>query len=182
MSCSGAETQTAIAFAIDDTRLVTVAHSFNEARSFQLVGPDGKVHQASLTFLDEVKDIALIELQERAKESLRLSEDVSGDSVSFVRFEGASVNLQQASLLRQVTVSVDDGPGRLMLELDASVQQGDSGSPVLNANGEAVGMVFGISKQEQGKSWALASEEILAAADATPDEGARLACNDSRSL
>jgi S1-C subfamily serine protease len=68
--------------------------------------------------------------------------------------------LLHAQLLRRITANVRDAPGaaaqvRPALELRTTVEQGDSGAPVLDLNGRVVGMVFAQASDRDDRAYAL---------------------------
>ena len=49
---------------------------------------------------------------------------------------------------------------RQVLELAASLQAGDSGSALIDAGGEVVGIAFAVSSEQDGVAYALATSEL----------------------
>ena len=80
------------------------------------------------------------------------------------------VAIKQATVLRSVSATLDGEGHRQAVELSASIDPGDSGAPVVDADGHAVGMVFASSRRDD-RGWAVAAAELEAAIAAVADEG-----------
>ena len=140
---------------------------------------------ASVAGLDERRDVALlryeVETAELEPETRPLplgdagSEDIArtllalGYSSSGVKREGTvGAPKANAGILSQITNFGPDSYGR-NLEMDAAIDPGDSGGPVLNASGEVIGMIRAAARRSQagetvvGTFYAVHADEIRAA-------------------
>jgi S1-C subfamily serine protease len=116
-------------------RVVTVAHVLGPGD----VRVDGR--PATVVRRDERLDLAV------------LSAPVDGPPV---RFGGTS-----EAVVRHAAARIDGGAWRRpVLELRAEVADGDSGRPVLGADGRVVGVVFARSSRA-GRAWAVDSSAIV---------------------
>jgi len=140
---------------------------------------------ATITGLDEQRDLAILrydtgnaELEPDAK-PLPLgnagSDDIAktllalGYSSSGVKREGTVGSPKaNAGILSQITNFGPDSYGR-NLEMDAAIDPGDSGGPVLNAKGEVIGMIRAAARRSEagqtvvGTFYAVHADEIRAA-------------------
>ena len=113
-------------------RVVTVAHVL-DAPGDVLV--DGR--RATVVRRDERLDLAV------------LAAPVDGP---VARFGGTS-----RDVVRRANARVDGSAWRRpVLELRTEVEVGDSGTPVLSADGRVVGVVFARSNERSGRAWAVA--------------------------
>ncbi|MYC32702.1 MAG: trypsin-like peptidase domain-containing protein [Chloroflexi bacterium] len=165
--------------------IVTVAHVVSGRDQVIVRQATAPTFVASVAGLDERRDVALLryeietaELEPDAK-PLPLgdagSDDIAGTllalgySSSGVKREGTVGSPKaNAGILSQITNFGPDSYGR-NLEMDAAIDPGDSGGPVLNANGEVIGMIRAAARRSEagetvvGTFYAVHADEIRAA-------------------
>ena len=165
--------------------IITVAHAVSGRDQVIVRQATAPTFVATVAELDERRDVALLryntenaELEPDAK-PLPLgdasSDDIAktllalGYSSSGVKREGTVGSPKaNAGILSQITNFGPDSYGR-NLEMDAAIDPGDSGGPVLNANGEVIGMIRAAARRtEQGSAvvgtfYAVHADEIRAA-------------------
>ena len=165
--------------------IITVAHAVSGREQVIVRQATAPTFVATVAELDERRDVALLryntenaELEPDAK-PLPLgdagSDDIAktllalGYSSSGVKREGTVGSPKaNAGILSQITNFGPDSYGR-NLEMDAAIDPGDSGGPVLNANGEVIGMIRAAARRtEQGSAvvgtfYAVHADEIRAA-------------------
>ena len=165
--------------------IITVAHAVSGRDQVIVRQATAPTFVATVAELDERRDVALLrydtensELEPDAK-PLPLgdagSDDIAktllalGYSSSGVKREGTVGSPKaNAGILSQITNFGPDSYGR-NLEMDAAIDPGDSGGPVLNANGEVIGMTRAAARRtEQGSTvvgtfYAVHADEIRAA-------------------
>ncbi|MGZ4786725.1 MAG: MarP family serine protease, partial [Acidimicrobiales bacterium] len=78
------------------------------------------------------------------------------------------------SIARQIDATgrdIYDGAStrRQVLELAASLRPGDSGSALIDASGEVIGVAFAISTDQAGVAYALATSELTPLLDGPHD-------------
>ncbi len=167
-NCRGLAHQRATAVRLADDLAATVAHAFLvddelSVNDFEVFTSDGKLIGADLIYLDAETDLALLRLAEPGP-SLALAsydEDSSARFVTFAPPDGP-FSVRTIEIVRLVEVTLDGDGARQALELDGVVAPGDSGSPVLDDDGEVLGVVFAASKTDD-IGWAIASFEVEAA-------------------
>jgi S1-C subfamily serine protease len=155
----------ATAFAISKTRAVTVAHVVGARRTVLVAAPGEKAHRVRVLRTDARLDLALLDvpgLRAPVFGSERLEDGLYG---WVLVLRGDQRPLLHAQLLRRITANVRDAPGaaarvRPALELRTTVQQGDSGAPVLDLNGRVVGMVFAQASDRDDRAYALDASAI----------------------
>ena len=165
--------------------IVTVAHVVSGREQVIVRQATAPTFIASVEGLDERRDLALLRYDtgdtqlEPGARTLPLgdagSDDIAGTllalgySSSGVKREGTVGSPKaNAGILSQITNFGPDSYGR-NLEMDAAIDPGDSGGPVLNANGEVIGMIRAAARRSEagqtvvGTFYAVHADEIRAA-------------------
>jgi serine protease Do len=136
----------------EDGYIITNDHVVGRAQEISVTMTDGSKHPAKLIGTDPVTDLALIKIDaDKSLPYLKLgdSDDVIvGEwSIAF----GNPFGLFSASAKPTVTVGVisathvflEQREGRVyrnMVQTDAAINQGNSGGPLVNSNGEVIGI------------------------------------------
>lgn len=173
--------------------ILTNAHVVQGATEIIVSTPDGGDHPAELIGLDELSDLALLKLDRE------LPIPRFGDSDRLVTGEPAiAIGNPFGYLLSNaeptVTVGVISGVGRHilptafgggrsggeqtiyadMIQTDASINPGNSGGPLVNADGEVIGVnstIFSKSGGSEGLGFAIPANRALRIASQLRDEG-----------
>jgi S1-C subfamily serine protease len=170
-------------FRVSDRLLVTAAHPFEDIRSFELLDVNAETVEADLVARRSEKDLALLWLRQPASTaSVTLaSEPVPADTpVQIVTFDReGNLFVQEGRALRRANVTLDGEDRRKAIELDAHIEAGDSGAPVLFED-RVVGVVFAASRGKES-GWAVSQPEIeLLIAEMSDDPvPIKLGCSDS---
>ncbi|MEE9207804.1 MAG: trypsin-like peptidase domain-containing protein [Gemmatimonadota bacterium] len=167
-------------FAIDDSGLIlTNDHVVRDADSIVVADNRGRVFQASVVGSDPLTDVALLKIPagEVAPAPLGVSSDIMvGEPAIAI---GNPFGYLLASSEATVTVGVISGVGRdfrgqdesLMADLvqtDASINPGNSGGPLVNAEGEVIGInssIFSRSGGSEGLGFAIPIDRALRVAE-----------------
>ncbi len=168
-------------FAVDDEHVVTNAHVVAGAREVDLRTNDGRAVSATVVVFDAERDLALLHAPGHELRPLDLAEAAVGDSVAVIGYPGGQTEPRVApvSIERWVTGIGRDiyGSGpieRALYFLAAELRSGDSGAPVIDADGRAVGVVFAVSPDVPTAAYALTVSElraVIAAERSTGDAG-----------
>ena len=165
--------------------IVTAAHMVEGREQVLVRQASAPVLNAVVVGLDERRDVALLQYDtERAQlapfaNPLPLG-DASIDDIArpllALGYSGSGVKREgtvgspkaNAGILSQITNFGADSYGR-NLEMDAAIDPGDSGGPVLNTQGEVIGMVRAAAREAEaggtvvGTFYAVHADEIRAA-------------------
>lgn len=154
-------------FAIDEHTVITNAHVVAGGEEIAMTSWDGHDVDATGAGMSVRHDLALLDTRERVPvEPLELADadPARGAEVVVVGYpDGGRITVQADATVIDV---VDGGEYDEMLSdvvvpdrvvrLDAeSVRPGSSGGPVLNADGEVVGVIFGLDLQRTGEALAV---------------------------
>jgi S1-C subfamily serine protease len=165
-------------FAVSDDLIVTNAHVVAGGREVALRDRDGRLRAATVVVFDKDRDLALLELAGHGLTVLPRGDAVVGDPSVVVGFPGGQLEarLAPARVERAVTgigrdIYDRDRTERALLFLASELRSGDSGAPVVSAEGEIVGVVFAVSPDVPTAAYALAMSEIDALLAAPRDPG-----------
>ena len=152
--------------------VVTNAHVVAGTSTVQVQTAGGEVYEATVTAIDTVRDLALLDAPGLTVSELHVSSPRGGDA-AVVLARGVddsgepSIEPIVAGIERTINITISDiyGQGRFGrrgLELDADIGPGDSGAPVINAEGAVVGLVFSSSRGKPDVAYAISSVELAA--------------------
>lgn len=167
-------------------RVVTNAHVVAGVDRPQVsVGGVGRLYAGRVVLFDPVRDLAVIAVPDLPAPALRLGTDLDPDDSAVVagfpldgpyRLDAARV--RDVIEARGEDIYGERSSVREVYSLFARVQPGNSGGPLLSANGRVVGVVFAKSLDDDSTGYALTLDEsrpVLEAAEgaSTPvDAGA----------
>jgi len=137
---------------IIDAHVVTAHHVTENLSTIYIILPDGSISPATITGSCQYSDIAVLTLEdELVIESLVLADSASvkiGEPVVTIGNPFDLTETLTSGIVSQTNRFVDiefDQQGRWManlIQFDAAVNSGNSGSPLLNSEGEVIGMVI----------------------------------------
>jgi S1-C subfamily serine protease len=179
----GLATKVGAGFAIDENLVVTVAHTLRGAKHISATDGAGREHPAVPVVIDHRTDIAILRLSSapsvdsgaavfaapqvgRATIRRRHTGEARQEKVAVTVSQIAPINIEEpidkATYQRRGFVARSSGP---------TIAAGDSGSPVLNANGAVVGMVFATDTATGLTAYGVSATELRRAVDALPPSG-----------
>jgi S1-C subfamily serine protease len=160
--CDG-QTSTGSAFALEvdgEVVLLTNRHVVDRASSIGVRSLAGGPRERVASYrVSQTRDVAVLTLADDSIQpaALTAAERVSnGAPIQIVGFPGGRPAAARGTVAQQVSER---------LVLDVSVQQGSSGSPVVDADGEVVGQV--VARTEDGQGLALRISEVVEAVGST---------------
>jgi S1-C subfamily serine protease len=149
--------------------VVTNRHVIDQPRRVSVNTWDGRQLDADVTGIAVDSDLALLQLEDVADlpvARLRTSDVRPGEPVVVVGFpEGGPLTVASGEALGLVDGRVLGEPADV-LRIDATIRQGNSGGPVLDAAGKVVGVVFA-SEVERGTALAVPAATLVERLDAT---------------
>jgi len=148
-----------------DGRLITNAHVVEDSDRVMVTLKDGRELEGRVVGIDRVTDIAAIEIEAANLPTVQL-----GTSADLVPGEWAIAIGNPLGLDNTVTVGIISALGRTsrqvgipdkrvsFIQTDAAINPGNSGGPLLNADGEVVGINTAIRADAQGLGFAIPIE------------------------
>lgn len=147
-------------FAIGENCIVTNAHVIENVHSITLTSYEGDKYTASLLGIDEDKDIAVLVIKDASFPYLKmanLSTVKIGDDIYAI---GAPKGM--AYTLTKGTVSAKERivENESFIQIDAAINEGNSGGPMLNDAGEVLGMNTMKMTDSEGIGLAIPADRI----------------------
>ncbi|SEJ46275.1 S1 family peptidase [Demequina mangrovi] len=136
---------TGTGFALDSHTLVTNRHVVADAKRITITTYDGRSIAATAASTTTVADIAIITTEESlgSAYAFRAQEDpVEGDVITVVGYPNGGRLTSTAGVVLGPTTDPLGGAVGTVLATSASVEQGSSGSPVLDEDGRVVGVIY----------------------------------------
>ena len=143
-------------------QVVTNAHVVEDATDIQVMLYDGSVLEAELVQQDPTRDLAVLQIEGEDLPAARLglSADVEvGDEVLAI---GNALGLGDTPTVTTGIVSALERELQLsgsrltrLIQTDAAINPGNSGGPLVNANGEVIGVNTAIAGNAEGIGFAI---------------------------
>ncbi|MGD1715285.1 HhoA/HhoB/HtrA family serine endopeptidase [Dapis sp. BLCC M172] len=155
-----------------DGRLITNAHVVDGADTVKVTLKDGRVFDGQVKAVDSLTDIAIIKI-----EATDLPEVSMGKSEQLIPGQWAIAIGNPLGLDNTVTVGIISAIDRTssqvgipdkrvrFIQTDAAINPGNSGGPLLNAQGEVIGINTAIRADAQGLGFAIPIETAKRIAD-----------------
>jgi S1-C subfamily serine protease len=161
------QNQTGSGFVVATDRVVTNAHVVAGVTEPIVEVPGGAALPGRVVYFDPAKDLAVIAVNGLPADPLPLAENLPRGTVGVVDGYpyGGPFSTKPAKVLSVGTTSVDDiygaaGGNREIYTLAADVREGNSGGPLLSADGAVAGVVFAKSADIANVGYALTMTEL----------------------
>lgn len=156
-------------FVVGTNLVVTNAHVVTGAEAALVHPPQGLPRDAEVVAFDADRDLALLAVDDLGLPALAHGPGSIGSSALVIGHPGgqqaqrpapARIDRRREAIGRDI---FDDRPAtRRVLVLAADLERGDSGAPVLDAEGRVVGVVFAVSPDRPTTAFALDHTELEA--------------------
>lgn len=164
-------------FVVAPDLVATNAHVVAGADRLRLRMPEGGMEPASVVSFDPDRDLALLRAPGLQTSPLGIGGAPAGTDGAVVGYPRGldRPRTRPAVVRREQAVTGRDiyGNGsvrREVLFLGADLAQGDSGAPLVDPSGQAVGVVFAVAADRSGTAYALDDTELRALLDAPRNE------------
>jgi serine protease Do len=156
-------------FVLDrDGRILTNYHVIRDADRITVVmeeGEEEKEYEAEVVGFDQFTDIAIIQIDPPAdvrtvplgdSDAIRVGDWVMAIGTPFGQLQGtATVGIVSAKGRSDLTIIGGDATYQNYIQTDASINFGNSGGPLVNTRGEAIGINTAINPSGQGIGFAI---------------------------
>ena len=155
-----------------DGRLITNAHVVNGAEKVRVTLKDGTSYEGKVLGTDSFTDVAVIKIEASDLPTVNL-----GNTENLIPGEWAIAIGNPLGLDNTVTVGIVSALGRSssqvgvpdkrvrFIQTDAAINPGNSGGPLLNSQGEVIGINTAIRADAQGLGFAIPIETARRIAD-----------------
>lgn len=154
------ETGVGSGFSIEENLIITNAHVVGNNKTVAVNTYDGTTLKGSVIKTDYEKDLALIQV-EKAFTPLNIKEEglAIGQEVYAI---GAPKDMPYTMTKGIVSALDRKIENNTYIQIDASVNSGNSGGPLVDENGDVIGIITLKATNAEGIGFALSAEEILA--------------------
>ncbi len=144
-----------------DGYIVTNNHVIKDADQIKVVLHDKTKYDAKIIGTDPMTDLALIKIKGKDFEPLKFGSSSKTSVGSWVVAIGSPFGLEQTVTAGIVSAKgriIGSGPYDDFIQTDASINPGNSGGPLLNLEGEVIGINTAIIRSGQGIGFAIPSD------------------------
>lgn len=152
--------------------IVTNNHVIKDADQIKVILHDDQEYDAKIIGADPVTDLALIKIDAKDLKPLEFGSSKNAQVGSWVVAIGSPFGLEQtvtAGIISAKGRIIGSGPYDDFIQTDASINPGNSGGPLLNMDGEVVGINTAIIKSGQGIGFAIPSDLATTVIDQLKD-------------
>lgn len=148
-----------------DGELLTNAHVVSDTETVQVTLKDGRTFEGKVVGVDSVTDVAVVKIPGNKLPTVRL-----GNSQNLIPGQWAIAIGNPLGLDNTVTIGIISATDRTsaqvgvpdkrvsFIQTDAAINPGNSGGPLLNAQGEVIGVNTAIRADAQGLGFAIPIE------------------------
>jgi serine protease Do len=152
----------------NDGYIVTNNHVIKDADKVKVILHDNKEFEAKVIGTDPMTDLALVKIKADNLKPLKFGSSADAKVGSWVVAIGSPFGLEQTVTAGIVSAKgriIGSGPYDDFIQTDASINPGNSGGPLLNMNGEVVGINTAIIRSGQGIGFAIPSDMAVGIID-----------------
>ena len=148
-------------------QVVTVAHTVAGATSIRVVDAHGTEYEASVAALDPDADLAVLTVDGFEAPPLPVGEVQLGDGTLIRWSAEGGLSSREVDVTQRLAITINDIYGtasveRSGFEFTGDVVVGDSGGPVISADGAVIGIVYARSTSRASTAFATDATEISA--------------------
>ncbi len=144
-----------------DGYIVTNNHVVKDADQIKVILHDKTEYDATIIGTDPMTDLALIKIKAKKLTPLKFGSSSEAEVGSWVVAIGSPFGLEQTVTAGIVSAKgriIGSGPYDDFIQTDASINPGNSGGPLLNLDGEVIGINTAIIRSGQGIGFAIPSD------------------------
>lgn len=168
-----------------DGLIMTNNHVIDGASSLNVYTSDGKIYKnAKVVATDAARDIAFIRVTANGlkpaplgdSSNLQVGQGVVAIGNALGQFQNSATQGIISGLGRPVTAGDSSSGGNVesldnLIQTDAAINPGNSGGPLVNLDGQVIGMNTAIAGQAQNIGFAIPINQVKAALDSVKSQG-----------
>jgi len=140
---------------------VTCAHVVAEAGQATVTLADGSEVGAAVEASDAERDLALLKLERQNLPAARFAASGSMQPGAAVAAVGSPLGLEGSVTSGVVSAVEREIDGKQYLQIDAALNLGSSGGPVINEKGQIVGLATKTAEEAQNVGFAIPAEDVI---------------------
>jgi len=153
------QNQAGSGFVISNDRVVTNAHVVAGVEQPVVETPAGQVLTATIVYFDPETDLAVIAVPGLDSPALTLG-DTAADGANGGPFVSSPAEVLSVDIASVANIYADSENLREVYALATTVIEGDSGGPLLDLNGQVIGVVFARSADTENLGYAMTMAEL----------------------
>lgn len=168
-------------FFVEKDLLITNAHVVAGV-NLPVILYEGKEHVLELVSFDPNSDLAVLRAPFQTEKPLELANADEGETATVVAYLKDGQRIVEEVKVKSKILAVgkdifgEEGDSREALSLEASIESGFSGSPVLNKDSSVIGVVFSRSRGGASTAYAVQSSEVKRILEEEADLGGSAKC------
>ncbi|HLD22061.1 MAG TPA: trypsin-like peptidase domain-containing protein [Patescibacteria group bacterium] len=151
----------------EDGMIVTNRHVVSDTNaSYTVVFADGKIYDATVLARDQLNDLALIKIDATGLQPLELGDSSKLAIGQTVIAIGNTLGEYQNTVTRGIISGLSrtlGGEYSGLIQTDAAINQGNSGGPLLNLEGQVIGINTAVDRSGEGIGFAIPINEAKVA-------------------
>lgn len=153
--------------AVGPDTVLTAAHVVEESRVVGVRDADGTARGAAVIATDTSRDLALLHVDPHGLPyvSVRNAEAVIGEEAHVVGSPGGTRRISHGIVTDVLDLERD---GVTEVQTNADIDQGNSGGPLLDANGQLLGIVVAEHERDDSIGWATSGADVAQFLAAAP--------------
>jgi hypothetical protein len=153
-------------FPIGNSLIITNAHVVSGTTDHRIQTPDGTVLGATVVYFDPDVDVAILRVPGYAGPALQLARGDRGTQGAVIGYPGGGPERVEPAVV-DGTITADGRDiynsgqvTRQIFVLQSHVRPGNSGGPLVDMNGDVLGLVFATSASQPDQAYALTDSQI----------------------
>jgi hypothetical protein len=145
--------------------VLTNQHVVGQATEISVKLRSGEKLAATVTKTEPEHDLCLLKVERQHLPAVQFTSSAKLKQGADVAAVGAPLGLENTLTKGVISSTARDVDGKRYIQIDAALNPGNSGGPVINAEGFVVGVATKVAKEAQGIGLAVPSDDVTAFLD-----------------
>lgn len=159
----------------DDGYIITCSHVIKDAEKVKVILADKRAFKAQVVGQDSYSDIALLKINASHLPAARLGDSAQVSPGDWAIAIGTPMRLENTVSLGIVSATgrtIDDPGARAeLIQTDAAINPGNSGGPLINVQGEVIGVATAVQRFAQNIGFAVPTRTVKKVAEQLKKNG-----------